>query len=160
MLTLDGVPLLYNGMEVGDTAESGAPALFERLQIFWPIVERRPEFPRFYKQMIALRKSSAALRRGDVEWLRNSDESHVVTYLRRAGDEQVLVAINFSNQPFMGFVEMGAAGAAFSDVTPDVQPPLPPDAPAPQRAARARAVGLPALALDAWGYRIFRRTMK
>jgi cyclomaltodextrinase len=160
MFTLDGVPLLYNGMEVGDTAESGAPALFERLQIFWPIVERRPEFPRFYKQMIALRKSSAALRRGDVEWLRNSDESRVVTYLRRAGDEEVLVAINFSNQPFMGFVETGASGAAFTDVTPDVQPPLPPDAPAPQRAARARTVGLPALALDAWGYRIFRRTMK
>src|SRR5205814_2930940 len=109
VFTLDGVPLLYNGMEVGDTAESGAPALFERLQIFWPIVERRPEFPRFYKQMIALRKSSAALRRGDVEWLRNSDESRVVTYLRRAGDEQVLVAINFSNQPFMGFVETGAS---------------------------------------------------
>ena len=30
MFTLDGVPLLYNGMEVGDTTESAAPALFER----------------------------------------------------------------------------------------------------------------------------------
>jgi cyclomaltodextrinase / maltogenic alpha-amylase / neopullulanase len=27
MFTLDGVPLLYNGMEVGDATESGAPAL-------------------------------------------------------------------------------------------------------------------------------------
>ena len=56
MFTLDGVPLLYNGMEVGDTTESGAPALFEKLPIFWPIAERRPEFPRFYKQMMALRR--------------------------------------------------------------------------------------------------------
>lgn len=159
MFTLDGVPLLYNGMEVGDTAESGAPALFERLQIFWPIAERRPEFPRFYRQMIALRKSSEALRRGDVEWIHNSDESRVVTYLRRAGNEEMLVAINFSNQPFMGFVE-ASGGAQFMEVTPDVQPPLPPDAPEPERAARMRAVALPALALDAWGYRIFRRTVK
>jgi cyclomaltodextrinase len=159
MFTLDGVPLLYNGMEVGDTAESGAPALFERLQIFWPIAERRPEFPRFYQQLIALRKSSEALRRGDLQWLRNSDESRIVTYLRRAGNEEVLVAINFSNQPLVGFVE-ASNGSAFTEVTPDVQPPLPPDAPAPQRAARTRAVGLPALALDAWGYRIFRRTVK
>src|ERR1043165_2473534 len=154
MFTLDGVPMLYNGMEVGDTAESGDPALFERLQIFWPIARRRPEFPRFYKEMIALRKTSEALRRGDVEWLHNSDESRVVTYSRRAGDEEILVAINFSNQPFMGFVE--ASGATFADVTPDVQPPLPPDAPAPERAARIHNVALPALALDSWGFRIFR----
>src|SRR5256886_13382164 len=82
MFTLDGVPLIYNGMEVGDTTESGAPALFEKLPVFWANAERRPEFPRFYKQMIALRKSSDAFRRGSLEWLRNSDEARVVTYLR------------------------------------------------------------------------------
>ena len=46
VFTMDGIPLVYNGMEVGDTSESGGPALTERLPIFWPIVERRPEFPR------------------------------------------------------------------------------------------------------------------
>lgn len=156
VFTLDGVPMLYNGMEVGDTAESGAPALFEKLPIFWQIRERRPEFPRFYQQMIALRKAHEALRRGELEWIRNSDEARVVTYLRRTRDEEMLVAINFSSSPFVGFVETGSA-AAFTDVTPDVAPPLPPDAPAPELAARKRTVGLPALALDAWGYRIFRR---
>jgi hypothetical protein len=50
--------------------------------------------------------------------------------------------------------------AGFADATPDVGPPLPPDAPAPQQSARKRMVGLPALALDAWGYRIFRRALK
>lgn len=159
MFTLDGVPMLYNGMEVGDTAESGAPALFEKIPILWQIAERRPEFPRFYRQMIALRKSSEALRKGEVQWLRNSDESRIVTYLRRSVDEEVLVAINFSNQPFVGFVEAGS-GASFTDVTPDVQPPLPPDAPAPQRAARVHVVALPALTLDSWGFRIFRRAAK
>ena len=84
MFTLDGVPLLYNGMEVGDTTESGAPALFEKLPIFWPIAERRPEFPRFYKQMMALRRSSNALRRGSLEWVPNSDDARVVSYIRRS----------------------------------------------------------------------------
>jgi glycosidase len=159
MFTLDGVPLLYNGMEVGDTTESGAPALFEKLPIFWPIAERRPEFPRFYKQMMALRRSSNALRRGSVEWLKNSDESRVLTFVRRTKDEEVLVAINLSNRPFFGSVEAGS-GSAFEDVTPDVGPPLPPDAAAPDRSARKQTVGLPILALDAWGYRIFRRALK
>ena len=151
MFTLDGVPMLYNGMEAGDTTESGAPALFERLPVFWPIAERRPEFPRFYRQIIALRRASPALRRGTLEWLRNSDETRVVSYTRRLGDEEVIVAVNFSNRPFVGFVE-AAGGAAFTDVTPDVAPPPP-----PAHTARARAVGLPAISLDAWGYRIFRR---
>jgi glycosidase len=159
VFTLDGVPMLYNGMEVGDTTESGAPALFERLPVFWQIAERRPEFPRFYKQMIALRRSSAALQHGSMEWLRNSDESRVVTYARRTDAEELIVAINFSNRPFAGTVE-AASAAGFADVTPDVQPPLPPDAPAPAHAPRPRTVGLPALALDAWGYRIFRRANK
>ena len=159
VFTLDGVPLLYNGMEVGDTTESGAPALFEKLPIFWPIADRRPEFPRFYKQMLALRRSSNALRRGTVEWLANSDESRVLTYLRRTPDEEVLVAINLSNRPFFGSTEVASA-PTYVDVTPDVGAPLPPDAPAPERAARKRLVGLPALSLDAWGYRIFRRALK
>jgi cyclomaltodextrinase len=156
VFTLDGLPMLYNGMEVGDTTESGAPALFERLPVFWPIAQRRPEFPRFYKQMMALRRSSNALRRGAVEWLSNSDESRVLTYIRRAEGEEVLVAINLSNRPFSGSVEVGNRGT-FADVTPEVDPPLPPDAPAPERAPRKRVVDLPTISLDAWGYRIFRR---
>ena len=130
VFTLDGVPMIYNGMEVGDTTESGAPALFEKLPIFWSFAERRKEFPQFYKQMMALRRSSTALRRGSLEWLRNSDDARVVTFLRRAGDEEVLVAINFSNLPFFGAVEV-VNPAAFGD-------------------------GLPVLALDPWGYRIFK----
>lgn len=156
VLTMDGVPMLYNGMEAGDTAESGAPALFEKLPIFWGISERRPEFPRFYEQLIALRHSRRTLRRGTLEWLHNSDEARVVTYMRRAGSEEILVAINLSNRPFVGTVEAGGLG--YTEMTPDVAPPLPPDAPAPERANRTRPVGLPSLALDAWGYRIFRRT--
>ncbi|HVF57265.1 MAG TPA: alpha-amylase family glycosyl hydrolase [Pyrinomonadaceae bacterium] len=150
VLTLDGVPLVYNGTEVGDTAESGAPALFERLPIFWQIAERRPEFPRFFRQMLALRRSSPALQQGEVVWVRNGDESRVVTYLRRAGDEEFLVAVNLSNEPFTGFVEAGGGGATFTDITPDING-------AGVLKATTRPASLPALALDGWGFRIFRR---
>jgi len=106
--------------------------------------------------LMALRRSSNALRRGSLEWLSNSDESRVLTYARRTSGEEILVAINLSNRPFTGSVNIGKPGN-FVDVTPDVDPPLPPDAPAPERTARKRAVSLPTLSLDAWGYRIFRR---
>ena len=156
VFTLNGVPLLYNGMEVGDTAESTAPALFEKLPIFWPIAERRPEFPRFYKQITALHAAHPALREGTLEWLRNSDEARVVTFTRRAGNEELIITINLSNRPFNGFVE-AANGAAFADITPDYGTPLAPGQAEQQRTARARAAALPALTLDAYGFRLFRR---
>mgnify|MGYP003393200628 FL=1 len=147
--TLDGLPLIYNGMEVGDTTESGFPALFEKMPIYWPIEVRRPEFPRFYSGMAALRKSSVALRRGDLTWLKNSDESHLLTFSRRSGNEEFIVAINMSSAPFFGSVE---ASGAFEDVTPQIGQPMPPD----DEKAKAR-VGLPALSLEGFGFRIFRR---
>jgi glycosidase len=129
VFTLDGVPMIYNGMEVGDPTESGAPALFEKLPIFWAFAERRPEFLKFYKEMMALRRASPALRRGTLEWLKNSDETRVVTFVRRTAGESVLVAINFSNQPFFGSVDVSKKDWSGS---------------------------LPVISLDAWGYRIFR----
>jgi cyclomaltodextrinase len=159
VFTLDGVPLIYNGMEAGDTTESGAPALFEKLPVFWPFAERRPEFSRFYKQMTALRRSSNALRRGSLQWLHNSDETRLLTYSRRTGSEEIVVAINLSNRPFVGAVN-SVQPQGFVDVTPDVAPPMPPDAPAPTRAARELTIELPALRLDAFGYQIFRRKLR
>ena len=141
VLTLDGVPLIYNGMEAGDTTESGAPALFERLPIFWAIAERRPEFLRFYKQMIALRKASEALRDGSMIWLRNSDEARVVTFSRRTNNEEIVVAINLSNRPFFGSIAV-ANGSTLQDITPEISQPLAPDAPAPERDARTRVNSL------------------
>lgn len=136
--TLDGVPMIYNGMEAGDTTESGFPALFEKMPIFWQTEVRRPEFPKFYKAMIDLRKNSVALRRGDLKWLKNSDEARVLTFKRSSGNEEVLVAINMSNQPFFGAVEISGA---FEEITSEIK----------------TSAGLPSLALDSFGYRIFRR---
>lgn len=154
VFTLDGIPMLYNGMEVGDTTESGYPALFEKLPIFWQTEVRRPEFPQFYKKFIALRKENEALRRGDLTWLRNSDENRVVTFSRKFDNEEILVAINFSNQPFFGLVEGGNSN--FEEITPDISPPQLPGQPSVE-AKKKPAVALPAIALDSFGYRIYKR---
>lgn len=137
--TLDGVPMIYNGMEAGDTTESGFPALFEKMPIFWDAAIRRPQFPQFYKHAIKLRRDSVALRRGDLRWLRNSDENRILTFARKSGAEEIVVAINTTSAPFMGSVEMSGT---FEEIAPNP----------------SRQTALPALALDSFGVRIFRRS--
>ncbi len=102
MFTLNGVPLLYNGMEVGDATESGDPALFEKLTIQWQ-PKGRPPLREIYRNLILLRKRYGACFCNDqVTWLPNSDQNDVVTFMREDDKDQFVVVINFSNRPVSG----------------------------------------------------------
>ncbi len=103
--------------------------------------------------MIALRKNSVALRRGDLTWLKNADENRILTFVRKSGNEEIVVAINLSNQPFFGSIE---AGGNFEEITPDIAPLLPPDDDKMKAKSKA-SIALPVLTLDAFGYRNFRK---
>jgi cyclomaltodextrinase len=140
MFTLDGVPLLYNGMEVGDTTESAAPALFERMPISWEMAERRPQVNSYYRALAALRHAHPALTRGSVRWLRNSDEARVLSYERAATGESLVIAVNLSSQPWSGLVD--APAGAYEDITPGIAQPT---------------AALPGLFLAPWQFRIFTR---
>jgi glycosidase len=141
VFTMDGVPLLYNGNEVGDATESFAPALFEKLNVWWAMKDRRPEFPKFYDGIIPLRRAHSALRRGHTTWVRNSDEDRVITFVRSDATEDVLVAVNLTNRAFTGTVEV--AGSGYAEITPGT--------------TAAAAAAVPVLTLDPWGVRIFRK---
>ena len=143
MFTLDGVPLLYNGMEVGDATESGDPALFEKLTIFWQPKER-PPLRKIYRGLIDLRKHNPCFENDRVDWLHNSDENDVVTFMRADGQNQFVVVINFSNRPVAGRVDM-KDGKSFRPV----RIPGMPD---------GDADGLPAFRLNGFEWRIYHRT--
>jgi len=110
MFTLNGVPLLYNGMEVGDANESGDPALFDKLTIFWH-PKGRPPLREIYRGLISLRKQYAGcFCNNQVGWLHNSDEDDVVTFMREDDKDQFVVMINFSNRPVSGQVALKNGG--------------------------------------------------
>jgi glycosidase len=105
MFTLDGVPLIYNGMEVGDTAASDGGALFGKRNILWNTNDH-PELRGIYHNLIQLRQQYAALRNSRVDWLHNSDETNLVTFLRADDKDELLVVINFSDHPITGKVDL------------------------------------------------------
>ncbi len=108
MLTLDGVPLLYNGMEVGDTGAK--PIVWEGA--------RQAETFRFYQQMLALRRTHPALQQGETQWLTNTEPNHLLTYVRRDGGEEFLVAINLSDKPLTATIDEKTGMLGWRDVTP------------------------------------------
>jgi glycosidase len=105
MLTLDGVPLLYNGMEVGDATESTDPALFEKMPVFWN-PGGRPPLRAIYHDLIKLREQNSALYNAPVEWVDNTVTNQVVSFLRRSEKDEFLILINFSSSPVSGSLSL------------------------------------------------------
>jgi glycosidase len=105
MLTLDGVPLLYNGMEAGDATESCDPALFEKMPIMWHPAGR-PPLREIYRDLIKVRKQSGALTSGQVIWLQNTVGDEVVSLERKDAKDDYLVLINLASRRASGTVDM------------------------------------------------------
>ena len=150
MFTLDGVPLLYNGMEIGDTVESLAPALFERAPIQWEVAERRPQVTPYYQALATLRRAHKSFTRGAVRWLTNGDEKRVLSYERSVDGESMVVVANLSSQSYAGAVNVTGA---YRDITPEAVANA---FSTPPRDTR-RAAALPDMHLAPWEVRVFRR---
>ena len=108
ILTLDGVPLFYNGMEVGDATESADPALFEKMPVFWQPAGR-PPLRAIYRDVIKLRKQHPAFTSGELNWLTNSAPDAVVSFVRRDAKDEYLVLINLSSRRVAATVDLSNA---------------------------------------------------
>ena len=145
MFTLDGVPLIYNGMEVGDATESGDPALFEKMPVFWHPKER-PPLRDIYRDLIKLRRQSPAFRNDRVTWLENSAAKNVVSFLRADAKDEYVIVINFSNRPQAVAVTV-PDGAEFKRIK---IPGL----------TEAAAEGFPQVSLNGFEWRFYHRPAK
>jgi glycosidase len=143
MLTLDGVPLFYNGMEVGDATESADPALFEKMPVFWNS-GGRPPLRDIYRDVIKLRKQNPAFYDGEVDWIQNTAPSEIVSYLRQDAKDEFLVLINLSSRRVTGSVELtNAAGFEVVNISGMPKPPV--------------DTILPDFSLNGYGWHIYHR---
>ena len=97
LFTLDGVPLLYNGQEVADTARH---SIFGRSPIDWASGDTPAGKARFAfcKKLCAMRHAERALTHGAVAWLDNDAPEAVLSCLRTLGHEQILTVVNLTGQ--------------------------------------------------------------
>jgi glycosidase len=95
LFTLDGVPMIYNGQEVADTARH---SIFGRSPIDWangdtPTGKARQAF---CKKLCTMRHTERALTHGAVVWLDNDQPDSVLSLLRRTSSEGILSVLNLS----------------------------------------------------------------
>ena len=99
-LTLDGIPFLYDGQEIADCTPThwltSAP-------IPWQHSDRNDsevakETLVKYERLFAMRNKYTALTSGDLVWINNSEPDSVLSFLRKKGDEEIVVILNLSNR--------------------------------------------------------------
>ncbi len=118
--TLDGIPFLYNGEDVGDTTPPQQQShVAIRWDIWKPESQRRTSIAgqqmaklRVYKQIFQMRKDEAALTSGDLSFVNNSNLDGVVSFVRKKGNEEILVLVNLTNRIARVQVDVPAADYA------------------------------------------------
>jgi glycosidase len=101
--TFPGVPLIYNGEEVGNDKRLD---LFDKVAIDW---KKNPDFREFYRKLGMLRVKHAGLRRGQYVKLQNTDSVKVYSFARRYEEDYVVIVINFDQSPKSVEVSLPAA---------------------------------------------------
>ncbi len=136
--TLDGVPLLFNGEEVGNDT-SGVNT---HTAIDWN-GPNAAAFGAFYKSLLALRSASSALAQGALTWVDNTTPAAVTSYTRTDASATFLILVNFSGAAVTGTVS-GVGDETWTDVSPTGSP------------GGSLHVSPPAMSLKAYDFAVFR----
>lgn len=99
--SLDGVPFLYNGQEIGDCVPthwlSNAPIQWPK-----PSDSNNKQFPvdtlAKFQRLFGIRNQSSALQSGELIWINNSEPNSILSFVRKNGREEILIVVNLSNR--------------------------------------------------------------
>jgi len=113
--TLPGMPLLYNGQEVGLNKRL---SFFEKDTIEWEKSELTPFFKTLTKLKIDFEVLDAGDKGAKLEEVKNSNDDKIVSFIRSSGTEKVFVVVNLSKEKvsanFASAPEMKNASEYFS----------------------------------------------
>lgn len=114
MLTLPGIPVIYQGTEQGFTGyrdamfQGGYREDGQKLDSF----NNQSEMYQFIQQLVQLRHANPVLSRGDLNVLaEDSTGAGIFAYSRKLGDAEAIVILNTANQPML-LNQMGTGAAA------------------------------------------------
>jgi len=116
MFTQDGVPLIYNGQEIGN-ADPGN--FISAPPVDWTKGDKG--ISSFYGQLTALRHAHSELVDGALKWVGNSAPHNVASYARSNGRETIVMSINLTSSPIQTKLSL-KKNLKINDVTPTTGP--------------------------------------
>ena len=99
--TLDGIPFLYNGQEIGDPTET---QWRRRAPIQWPDADKHRRDTEAltlleeYRTLFRMRSTYSAFTSGNLIWINNTEPESALSFLRKKGNDEILVILNLSNR--------------------------------------------------------------
>jgi glycosidase len=133
----EGMPLIYNGQEAGNTRRL---SFFDKDPIEW----REHPLGELYRQLFALKRENSALWNGawgaTMIYVPNSSPARVFSFVRRNERDKVFAVLNFSDEPLtVTFDETLYCGSYTDSFSTE----------AVELSASSR------ISLEPWGYRVF-----
>ncbi|HEX6545854.1 MAG TPA: alpha-amylase family glycosyl hydrolase [Bryobacteraceae bacterium] len=107
--TLDGIPFIFNGQEVGDCTPTNWTL---RIPIHWSqpgngTAEQSLKITLSeYKKLFQMRDKYPALTDGDRIWINNTQPESVLSFLRRRGKDEILIILNLSNRKTLVTIDL------------------------------------------------------
>jgi glycosidase len=99
--TLDGIPFIYNGQEVGDATpthwRTHAPIQWSQPDNGTANKELQATLAK-YQRLFRVRATHPALTSGELVWINNTEPSSVLSFLRKKDAQEILVILNLSNR--------------------------------------------------------------
>jgi glycosidase len=109
LFTYPGVPSIYYGDEIGLRGGKDPDC---RGAFPWDQSQWAEDLHSWVKQLVALRRKTAVLRRGDFQPLVAQENSQVYAFIRAEGNERVLVVLNAAETPATLRIPFAALGNA------------------------------------------------
>ena len=108
--TLDGMPFVYNGYEVCDTAKHNIFANREHGRCFidWSgaLTEKGQQRMTLLCELNDLRHTELALQEGQTTWLSSTQPDRLAAFTRTCGSERILVLVNTADAPLGARVDL------------------------------------------------------
>jgi len=112
MFTQDGVPLIYDGQEIGNAAPGN---FISAPPVDWTRGDKG--ISSFYTQLAALRHSHSEFVDGAMKWIGNSAPHSIASYARSNGSETMVVSINLTSSPVQARLSLKKK-LSIMDITP------------------------------------------
>lgn len=117
--TIDGIPFIYNGQEIGDATPQDLFAYWPKIRWEAKTLPAQKEQINWYKKLIQMRKKEPVFVNGETIWLENDRPESVLAFKRQNASTSIISVINFSNREISVNIKLSDKNKSYANIMDD-----------------------------------------